>query len=389
MESRHAQSISNGIIALTLVVPFFLSTLTQGEELAAFKSHEVHPDGTVTFRYVDPGASKVLLELEGTAKPLAMEKGSDGVWSVVTAPLAPEIYGYSFEVDGQPQIDLRNPDVKPNLIYVGNAVTVPGSRPQLWEARDVPHGVVHHHFYTSKVVQGLEGGQSEYYVYTPPAYEPKKGKPYPVLYLLHGWSDMANGWLAVGQANHIFDNLIADHRMKPMLVVMPLGYGDMTFVNGRHEVWDDDVMVQHNVALFSQALLTEVLPQVESEYHVSKKKDNRAITGLSMGGLESLTLGLTHPQLFGWVGGFSSALGHKEEEQLTALNSKTAGLRLLWISCGTEDELVAPNRKFIAWLKTKDVPVTFIETPGMHTWMVWRDNLAHFAPLLFHGKHVD
>lgn len=389
MKLRHASPTPEGVIALVLIMQFFIVALAHGQANASFKSTEVHADGSITFRYVDPGASKVLLLLEGADKPLAMEKGSDGVWSLVTAPLPPEIYGYSFEVDGQPQLDPKNPDVKPNFILVGNAVRVPGNAPRLWEARDVSHGTVHHHFYTSKVVQGLEGGQSEYYVYTPPSYEPKKGKPYPVLYLLHGWSDMANGWLAVGQANYIFDNLIAEHRMKPMLIVMPLGYGDMKFVDSGDGVWNDDAMVQHNVDFFSQALLTEVLPRVESEYHVSKKRDDRAITGLSMGGLESLTIGLTHPEQFGWVGGFSSALGHKEQDQLATLNGKIASLRLLWIACGTEDELITPNRQFIAWLKSKDVPLTAVETPGMHTWMVWRDNLIHFAPLLFQGRHGD
>ena len=280
----------------------------------------------------------------------------------------------------------KNPVIKPNLIFVGNLVTVPGSFHQLWEARELPHGVVHHHFYKSKVVKGLVDRQSEYYVYTPPSYDPKRAKAYPVLYLLHGWSDMANGWTAVGQANFIFDNLISQGKVEPMLVAMPLGYGDMKFVTSGDGVWDDDAAVDHNVVLFSKALLTEILPQVESVYHASMDRNDRAITGLSMGGLESLTIGLTHPEQFGWVGGFSSAMGHREKDELAALSGKTAGLRLLWIACGTEDDLITPNRKFIAWLKTKDVPVTAIDTPGMHTWMVWRDNLAHFAPLIFREK---
>jgi len=236
------------------------------------------------------------------------------------------------------------------------------------------------------VVKGLVDGQSEYYVYTPPSYDPKRAKPYPVLYLLHGWSDIANGWTAVGRANFIFDNLIAQGKVEPMLVAMPLSYGDMKFVTSGDGVWDDDAAVDHNVVLFSKALLTEILPQVESTYHASKDRNDRAITGLSMGGLESLTIGLTHPEQFGWVGGFSSAMGHREKDELAALNGKTVSLHLLWIACGTEDDLVTPNRKFIAWLKTKDVPVTAIETPGLHTWMVWRDNLAHFAPLIFREK---
>jgi enterochelin esterase-like enzyme len=385
MEPQHALPTTKTIIGLITPV-ILMSALAYGQASTSFKSNEVHADGSITFRCKDPAAGKVLLNLEGAGKPLAMQKDSDGVWSVVTTPLPPEIYGYGFEVDGRSELDPKNPVTKPNLIYVGNLVTVPGSVPQLWEAREVPHGVVHHHFYTSKVVNGLVDGQSEYYIYTPPTYDPKRVKPYPTLYLLHGWSDMASGWTAVGQANFIFDNLIAEGKAEPMLVVMPLGYGDVKFVTSGGGVWDDDAAVDHNVALFSQALLTEILPQVESAYHVSKDRNDRAITGLSMGGLESLTIGLTHTEQFGWVGGFSSALGHREQDELSALSGKTAGLHLLWIACGTQDNLITRNRKFIAWLKGKDVPVTAIETPGGHTWMVWRDNLVHFAPLLFQGR---
>jgi enterochelin esterase-like enzyme len=386
MEFRNAtltatHSIKSFGLAFALILPFLMPTPVGAQE--NFKSNEVHSDGTVTFRFKDATAVKVVLYLDGEAKPLSMTKDAEGIWSVVTPPLAPQIYGYAFEADGQPRIDPKNPIVKPNLIYVGNAVTVPGKSPQLWDVRDVPHGVVHHHFYTSKIVIGLPDGQSDYFVYTPPGYDAKKDKHYPVLYLLHGWSDLANGWTEVGQANVIFDNLIAEGKMRPMLVVMPLGYGDMKFVTDGEATWDDDKMVDRNTTLFIQVLLTEVLPQVESEYRTSKSRNDRAITGLSMGGLESLTIGLSHPELFAWVGGFSSAVGHGERGGLASLNGKSASLRLLWIACGTEDDLITPNRNFIAWLKTKDVPVTAIETPGMHNWMVWRNSLVHFAPLLF------
>ena len=371
---------------LALIVPLFVLAAARAQETPSFQSTEVHTDGSITFRYQDPAATKVLLHLDGFNKTFDMEKSADGIWSLVSPALAPQIYGYGFEVDGRGQLDPKNSAVTPNLLYLSNMVTVHGSAPQPWEARDVPHGVVHHHFYTSKAVNGLVDGQSEFYVYTPPQYDAKRGKPYPVLYLLHGWSDMANGWTEVGQANLILDNLIAAGKAIPMLVVMPLGYGDMKFVNSGGGVWDVDSAVTHNVSLFSQALLTEILPQVESGYRVSKKREDRAITGLSMGGLESLMIGLTHPEQFAWVGGFSSALGHDEEKHLAAFNAKSASLRLLWIACGTEDDLSAPNRKFIAWLKSKDAAVTAFETPGLHNWLVWRDNLSHFAPLLFQKK---
>jgi enterochelin esterase-like enzyme len=382
MQPERASSASKRILILTLIMPFLASALAHAQEAPAFKSTEVRADGTVTFRYHDPNATKVLLHVDGMKDPIAMQKSSDGIWSAISPALAPETYGYGFEVDGRSQLDPKNSAVTPNLLFLSNMVTVPGVTPQLWQSRDVPHGAVHHHFYTSKIVNGLPNGQSEFYVYTPPQYDPKRKKPYPVLYLLHGWSDMANGWTAVGQANYILDNLIAAGKAAPMLIVMPLGYGDMSFVIG-HDSWNDATAVDRNVTLFSQALLTEILPRVESEYRVSKNRADRAITGLSMGGLESLTIGLTHPDQFAWVGGFSSALGHNEEKQLANLSAKTANLRLLWIACGTEDDLITPNRAFIDWLKSKGVPVTFAETPGMHNWLVWRDNLSHFAPLLF------
>jgi enterochelin esterase family protein len=130
-----------------------------------------------------------------------------------------------------------------------------------------------------------------------------------------------------------------------------------------------------------------VLPRVESGYRVSKDRKDRAIAGLSMGGLESLEIGLTHTDQFAWVGGFSSALSNVDYTQkLASLDPKTANLSLLWIACGTEDSLIEPNRKLVSFLKTKEMSVTQIETPGLHTWQIWRDNLIHFTPLLFQQK---
>jgi enterochelin esterase family protein len=386
MEPHRSVPASKPISSLALVLSFaimaLLSTSATAQDTPSFQSTEVHADRTVTFRYHDPNATKVGVHVDGMKDPIAMEKGANGIWSATTPALAPNIYGYEFEVDGRGELDPKNSAVTPNLLFRSNMVTVPGDTPQLWDSRDVPHGVVHHHFYTSKVVKGLPNGQSDYYVYTPPQYDAKRKKPYPVLYLLHGWSDMANGWTAVGQANYILDNLIADGKAVPMVIVMPLGYGEMSFVLG-HEAWNDNGAVNRNVSLFSEALLTEVLPRVESGYRVAKDRNGRAITGLSMGGLESLTVGLTHPDKFAWVGGLSSALGHDEQKQLGDLNPKTANLRLLWIACGTEDDLITPNRQGIEWLKSKGFAVTAIETPGLHNWLVWKDNLSHLAPLLF------
>ena len=352
-------------------------------------SHEVHPDGSITFRFKDLGATRVQVQLDGAPAPLAMEKSKDdpSLWVAVTPPLAPAIYGYSFDVDGQTRLDPMNHRLTPNLLFRSNSVKVPGKTPQTWDALDVPHGALHHHFYTTKVVLGLADNQSDYFVYTPPGYDARRAKPYPVLYLLHGWSDLANGWSEVGEANFILDNLIAQGKAEPMVVVMPLGYGDMKFVLGGDH-WGDPNAINHNVDLFTQALLAEVMPRVESAYRVATDRDGRAITGLSMGGLESLTVGLTHAGQFAWVGGFSSAAAPvSANPAVAALTAKSVDLRLLWIACGTEDGLtIAPNRELVAKLKAQGLPVTAIETPGMHDWMVWRDNLTNFVPLLFKGK---
>jgi enterochelin esterase-like enzyme len=367
---------------ITLLLTFSAPLCLVAQAPARLRSIDVHPDHSVTFSYRDAAATKVSLALDGVAKPIPMEKDAAGVWTVTTQPLEPEIYGYHFDADGDRRFDPSNPRFTLNLVNVSNLVTVPGDTPQPWDDANVPHGTLHHHIYATGTVLGLPENQSGYFVYTPPGYDNKAKKPYPVLYLLHGWSDSDAGWSAVGHANLILDNLLAAGKIKPMVVVMPLGYGDMAFV--RNSLWSDPAAVDHNTNLFAKSLLTEVLPAVESEYRVSKDRKDRAIAGLSMGGLESLEVGLTHTDKFAWVGGFSSAVREFDYAQkLASLDPKTANLRLLWIACGTEDSLIEPNRKLVAFLKTKEMPVTQVETPGLHTWLVWRDNLIHFTPLLF------
>ncbi len=371
---------------LTLLLALSAPLSLPAQEPTRLRSTEVHADHTVTFSYKDVAATKVTLALDGVPKPIPMEKDASGVWTVTTQPLTPEIYGYHFEADGDKRFDPNNPHFTLNLVNASNLITVPGDTPQPWEDTNVPHGTLHHHIYNTSTVLGLPDNQSAYFVYTPPGYDEKAKKPYPVLYLLHGWSDSDAGWSAVGRANLIFDNLLAQGKIKPMVVVMPLGYGDISFIH-THDVWEVPAAIDHNTDLFSKVLLTEVLPRVESEYRVSKDRNDRAIAGLSMGGLESLQIGLTHTGQFAWIGGFSSAVHQLDfEKALSPLDPKSANLHLLWIACGTEDSLIKPNRKLVDFLKARDMPVTQIETPGLHTWMVWRDNLIHFTPLLFQQK---
>jgi len=348
---------------------------------AAIISPEVHPDNTVTFRFRDPNAKAVMLAREG-AKAVPMQKDDSGVWSVTTDPLEPDYYGYTFQADGVGLLDPGNSAFKPNLRGVNSEVHVPGPPSLPWEINDVPHGVVQHHFYKSAII----GDQRDYFVYTPPGYDPKSKQRYPVFYLFHGYSDDASGWTAVGRANVILDNLIAQGTAKPMLLVMTLGYGAPEIVarTGGGSLSNPELR-DKNYNLFRDALFNEVIPQVEKEYRAQADRKSRAIAGLSMGGAESLYIGLNGLDRFAWIGAFSAGGSSAEYDKTYPKLDEKANrqIQLLWIACGTEDGLMAGNRRFREWLKTKGIHVTEIETPGMHTWMVWRRNLAAFAPLLF------
>jgi enterochelin esterase-like enzyme len=355
-------------------------------------SPQLQPDGTVIFQLAMPNAAKVELHLEGTKDPSPMAKSADGTWSVTVPGLAPQYYSYWFKVDGTDVLDPHNVTLKPSFFTVEDVFLVPGQPPMPWEPANVRHGVVHHHYYRSNIV----GINSEYYVYTPPTFDPASKQKYPVLYLLHGYSDDPSAWTQMGKANVILDNLIAQGKVKPMIVVMPLGYGTMEVITRGWHTWNDPELVHRNYSRFSDALFQEVIPLVKKQYPLSDKREDHAVAGLSMGGAESLQVGLNHVDDFAYVGGFSSApLGSGEHGDFALrfpgittqsgpnINSR---LRVLWIACGTEDGLFDPNQKLIAWLKQQGLQPTAIQTPGRHVWMLWRDNLTQFAPLLFQSK---
>jgi enterochelin esterase-like enzyme len=344
-------------------------------------SPEVHADNRVTFRFRAPNDKEVAISMEGLPKPIPMQKDDQGVWSLTTEPLAPDYYGYSIIADGVGLFDPSNYAIKPNFLYRASEVHVPGPPSLPWEIANVPHGEIHHHFYKSGVV----GDNRDFFVYTPPGYDPRGKQTYPVLYLLHGFSDDASAWTAVGRTNVILDNLIAQGKAKPMLVVMPLGYGAPEVLLPNSGVFRDPSITQRNFDKFREALLTEVLPRVEAAYPAIKDRNSRAIAGLSMGGSESLLTGLNTLNQFAWIGAFSSGgINEEFDKEFPALDSKSAEqLRLLWIACGTDDRLIDINRKLRTWLASKNIKHAGIETPGAHTWMVWRRNLTEFSSLLF------
>ncbi len=359
------------LLALVLATSAFAQRLV---------SPDVQPDGRVIFRLKASNAKEVQVHCEGV-KENAMQKDDQGVWSLTTEPLEPDIYSYSFTVDGLRTIDPNNPSLKYNLLNTDSQVHVPGPASLAWEINDVPHGEIHRHFYHSKVADD----ERAFYVYTPPGYDPAAATHYPVLYLLHGYSDDSSAWWSVGMANIIVDNLIARHQAQPMLIVMPLGYGTMEVVKSGWGGLRNRDLWQTNMDKFRETLLGEVIPQVEKAYRASARADNRAIAGLSMGGSESLLVGLNAPDRFAWVGAFSSGgLSTNLPATFPNLNQNAnQQLRLLWIGCGEQDGLLGANRSLSQWLHSKGIQHTWVQSAGGHSFRVWRRYLAEFAPLLF------
>ncbi len=362
------------LAALTAAVPAVAQQLV---------SPEVLSDSRVTFRLRAPNAKEVQVRGEGVGTS-NLVKDDQGVWTVTSQPLEPDIYVYSLVVDGLRVIDPSNPLLKYNLLNTESQVLVPGPATLAWQINNVPHGELHHHFYRSAIC----ADDRDFVVYTPPGYDPTARKRYPVLYLLHGYSDDTSTWTSVGMANVILDNLIARGLAKPMLVVMPLGYGTMEIVKaGWGRVRDRDLW-QRNTDRFREALLNEVLPLVEKTYRVEADRKSRAIAGLSMGGSESLLTGLNTLDRFAWIGAFSSGgMTTNFATQFPKLDAKASDkLSLLWIGCGKQDSLFAMNQSLSEWLKAKGVRHTWVESPGQHSFRVWRRYLAQFVPLLFQEK---
>ncbi len=327
---------------------------------------EVLPDRRVTFRLAAPKASEVTLTRDWAGGVEKMVKGDDGVWSVTVGPLAPASYIYSFTVDGLVMADPVNPRIKLRARGSGSLFDVPGETRALWQARDVPHGGVEINWQASSVLKETRA----FWVYTPPGYV-RDGAKYPVLYLLHGSNDTAAGWTTAGGVNFILDNLLAEKKLVPMIVVMPFGHAEPFGTRGGS-----------NTLLFEKYLLADVIPAVEAKYRVAGGREQRAIAGLSMGGGQALAVGFGHPELFSSVGAFSPASPQELPGRLDALDKKVKW-KAVWIGCGRQDSLVAGARKLDALFKERGIPATYVETEGSHNFAIWQAHIAEFAPLLF------
>jgi enterochelin esterase family protein len=342
------------------------------------QSPEVSPDHRVTFRLHAPKASEVTLigDWLGANPQPKLTRDDRGVWSVTVGPMEPSVYIYSFNVDGVTIADPVNPRMKLRARTSASLVEVKEDAPGIWEVRDVPHGNVEINWEKSKAINGETRA---IWIYTPPGYA-QSTRRYPVLYLLHGSNDTAAGWTTAGNGNFILDNLLAAGKAAPMIVVMPFGHATPFGV----PVPAGGVT---NDALFEEYMLKDVIPTVEARYRVASGRENRAIAGLSMGGGQSLKVGLGHLDLFSSVASFSGAVPQDFETRFAALLKDSKGtnqkLKTLWIGCGRQDSLF-PRSQSLADLLTKNqVKHVFYATDGVHNYTIWRKCLAELAPLLF------
>jgi enterochelin esterase-like enzyme len=345
---------------------------------ARMVSPEVQPDGKVTFRLRAPKASEVTVAIGGKAQ--AMTKDASGLWTLTIGPLTPEIYTYTFSVDGVRMLDTANTMLKNGRALDASVVEVPGNPPRFDQLQNVPHGTVQIRKYTSTPLNRAR----KMFVYLPPQYDSEPGRKFPVLYLRHGSGDNEANWVEDGRADLILDNLLAQRKAVPMLIVMTNGDTDGTWLGGSSA---------EAIDALARELFTDIMPMVEKNYRVLPGRENRAITGLSMGGGQAFTIGLKNMDKFAWVGQFSSGLvsdaGFDLEKHLpgflkdASVNKK---LRLLFLSCGSEDPRYAGQLNLGDLLKKHNIRYHWFSTPGAHEWKVWRHSLAEFAKLAFQPK---
>ena len=366
-----------------------------GPPAPSFTSPEVTPERKIVFRILAPEAKTVSVRASDIpaedTQGLEFKKNDQGVWEAATAPVPAGAYRYTFVVDGVVVLDSRNPAVSESNTTAWSLVVVPGT--DFVDVRNVPHGAVSAVYYYSTAL----GRMRQMHVYTPPGYEAGSAK-YPVFYLLHGAGDSDDSWTSAGRAGFILDNLIALHRAKPMVVVMPAGHTSLQTGGGggggRLNFNDD----------FVKDFEGDIMPLVETRYRVQTDRAHRAIAGLSMGGSHTLIIGIQNLDKFAYIGVFSSGLlgtfpvnrgaaaGSAPAPDPTWENENRAhlenaalkkGLKVFWFSTGSEDFLLENTKATVDLFKKYGFNPVFQESAGGHTWINWRDYLNEFAPQLF------
>lgn len=365
-------------------------------------SPEVKADHTVTFRIMAPAADSVqitgdflppaklktqwgLIDVPGTAK---LTKDDKGIWTFTSQPLASDLYSYTVIVDGFKTTDPSNVYIIRDVANVFNVFIVGGGKGDLYQVSKVPHGTVARRWYDSPG----NGMPRRMTVYTPAGYETSKEK-YPVLYLLHGMGGDEEAWIALGRTSQILDNLIAQGKAKPMIVVMTNGNVAQEAAPGESSLGyvKPNMQMDHTMDGKFEETFPDVIKFVESNYRVKAEKSGRAITGLSMGGYHSLHISRFYPNTFDYVGLFSAAIMSNDKVTSEVYKNFDAtleaqmknGYKLYWIGIGKADFLYKANEEYRAKLDKMGMKYTYVETEGGHTWTNWRVYLSEFAPLLF------
>ena len=369
-------------------------------------SPEIHADRTVTFRLSAPKASEVTLNGSWeAARDIKMSKDDGGIWSVTVGPLAAQLWGYWYLVDGVKALDPGNGETERDGSRIDNLLMISGPESDLWDFKDVPHGTIHTVWYPSPT---LKQDRRRMYIYTPPGYEANQTR-YPVLYLLHGGGGDEDAWVTMGRANVILDNLLAAGKAKPMIVVMPNGNATQTVSQGF--AYGPTPAPQSVTApappplqaaagggrgaaaprppqpypgSYPESLVKDVIPFVEKTYRAIANKDNRAIAGLSMGGGHTLMATNNNPGVFGYIGVFSSGprtVDEAYEKQLEAV--KAGGVKFYWTGAGTTDMAREGTMNLHSLLEKHGFKTSYKEIPGSHYWFLWRDFLGDFGSILF------
>ncbi len=363
--------------AFALLLTLALNASAQPSRAPQLQSPVVHPDRKVTFSFRAPNAQKVELSGQFQKGNQPLTKDTNGVWSITVGPIEPNLYPYNFVIDGIGVADSANQDLFPNERFKPSLVDVPSEQPALHSVQNVPHGEMSYLFYESKTLKRTR----PLVVYTPPGYRAGTDK-YPVLYLVSGTTDTEETWFRAGRMNLILDNLIAQKKAVPMIVVMP--YGNM--MGGAPAPNTPQAADMYRV--FNNELLGNILPFVEANFRVLADREKRAIAGFSRGGGQSLFTAFNNLDKFAWIGSYAAYLTpevcNKHFPDLVSKPEETnRKLKLLWLGVGTEDFLYKQAVEFDQFLKEKKIDHKSLVTGGGHTWMNARHYLAETLQLYF------
>ncbi len=372
------------VVIIILIVSFSHAQLVQFSEPASTNINQnqcpcIMPDNSVVFKIKAPNARKIQIDL---GKKYDMEKGADDVWTVRTEPIEPGFHYYFLLIDDVPVAD----PASQSFFGTGkmtSGIDIPDKDLDFYSIKDVPHGAMSSRYYYSNVTENWR----RLYVYTPPGYDQNSEQKYPVVYLQHGGGEDETGWVRQGKTDLILDNLIAESKAKPMIVV--IANGNVRSGMGGYS--------SQGMTSFTNEMIHNIIPFVDGNYRTLADVKNRAICGLSMGGGQSFYVGLENPDVFSAVGIFSSGIfggirnpsgsTFDAEKEIPGLLTRSdefnQKLALFYISCGEADMRIEHTKRAVETMKESGLKVEFNSFPGDHEWQVWRKSFHDFASRVF------